>query len=185
MHNPWKTLGHRWIYTNPWLQVREDEVVRPDGTIGIYSVVVMRPSVGIVALDSSRNVALVEQWRYTLGRPSLEIPTGGSEESDEGLEQAARRELLEETGLSNGYWSPLGTVDNSNGVTNEVAHLFLVDEVIQSAVAQQGQLDEPVSVVWTPFEQAVAWAAYGSITESISVAALLRADHHLRNTKSL
>ena len=50
MHNPWKTLAHRWIYTNPWLRLREDDVVRLDGTIGIYSVVVMRPSVGVLAL---------------------------------------------------------------------------------------------------------------------------------------
>lgn len=181
MNNPWKTLAHRWIYTNPWLRLREDDVVRPDGTIGIYSVVVMRPSVGVLALDSSRKVALVEQWRYTLNRTSLEIPTGGSEESDKDLEQAARRELLEETGLSGGNWSSLGTVDTSNGITNEVAHLFLASDVTQGA--RQAQLYEPVSLVWTSFEQAVAWAVDGSITESLSVAALLRADHSLRRAK--
>ncbi len=180
MHNPWKTLGHRWIYTNPWLRVREDSVVRPDGTIGIYSVVVMRPSVGVVALDSSRNVALVEQWRYTLERLSLEIPTGGSEEFDKNLEQAARRELFEETGLSGGSWSSLGKIDNSSGITNEVAHLFLASEVIQNAY--EPQLNEPVSLVWAPLKQAVGWAVDGSISESVSVAALLRADHLLRNT---
>jgi hypothetical protein len=74
--NPWKTLATRIVYANSWLRLREDTVVKPDGQEGIYGVVEMRPSVGIVALNDADEVALVTQWRYTLGRMSVEIRQG-------------------------------------------------------------------------------------------------------------
>jgi ADP-ribose pyrophosphatase YjhB (NUDIX family) len=123
--NPWKTLATRIVYANPWLRLREDTVLRPDGHEGIYGVVEMRPSVGIVALNEADQVALVTRWRYPLGRMSVEIPTGGSEASDPGVLAAAQRELREETGLSARSWRELGFVDNSNGVTTDTAHMFL------------------------------------------------------------
>jgi hypothetical protein len=57
--NPWKTLATRVVYANPWLRLREDTVVQLDGHEGIYGVVEMRPSVGIVALNNADEVALV------------------------------------------------------------------------------------------------------------------------------
>ena len=90
-------------------------MVRPDGQEGIYAVLEMRPSVGIVALNDADEGALITQWRYPLGRMSVEIPTGGSEASDPGVLAAARRELREETGLTARSWRELGFVDNSNG----------------------------------------------------------------------
>ena len=100
-------------------------MIRPDGQEGIYGVVEMRPSVGIVAVSNADEVALVTQWRYTLDRMSTEIPTGGTEPSDRDLLAAARRELREETGLSARRWRELGFIDNSNGVSTDDAHMFL------------------------------------------------------------
>ena len=120
--NPWQTLGSRTVYVNAWLRLREDTVIRPDGHHGIYGVVEMQPSIGVVALNDANEIALVTQWRYTLGRMSVEIPTGGSEASDHSVLATARRELREETGLSARNWRELGFVDNSNGVTNDVSH---------------------------------------------------------------
>jgi len=80
--DPWRTLGSRTVYTNAWLRLREDTVIRPDGQPGIYGVVEMNPSVGVVAVNDVNEIALVTQWRYTLGRIAVEIPTGGSEASD-------------------------------------------------------------------------------------------------------
>ncbi|NLF58413.1 MAG: DNA mismatch repair protein MutT, partial [Candidatus Hydrogenedens sp.] len=48
--NPWKTLGSRVVYRNPWITVREDEVIRPDGLPGIYGVVETRIAAGVLAL---------------------------------------------------------------------------------------------------------------------------------------
>jgi len=179
--NPWRTLGTRVIYANPWLRLREDRVIRPDGEEGIYSVVEMRPSVGIVALNEAGEIALVTQWRYTLGRMSAEIPTGGSESSDQSMLAAAKRELREETGLSAACWRELGFIDNSNGTTTDVAHMFLATGL--QAGPDDQDAEERIVLSWLPFGRAVEQVLDGSITESVSVAAILKADYLLRRER--
>lgn len=179
--NPWYTLGSRIVYQNPWLTLREDKVLRPDGQEGIYSVVEIPPSVGIVALDDHDSVALVRQWRYVHNKPSVEIPTGGSQAAETPLD-AAKRELKEETGLTAGLWASLGTVDNSNGATTDVANLFLAHELNAGPIDRQG--DEDIELQWVPLAEAVRAVMAGEITESVSVAALLKVEL-LRRTSDL
>jgi 8-oxo-dGTP pyrophosphatase MutT (NUDIX family) len=170
--NPWRTVRSTVVYRNPWITVREDDVIRPDGTEGIYGVVEIPASCGIVAIDGDDRVALVGQWRYVHDRYSLEIPTGGSEPGETPLD-AARRELREETGLAASAWTGLGTVDNSNGVTTDVAHMFLATGLTAGPPAGDG--GEPVELTWMPFADAVRSVLAGEITESVSVAGLLKA----------
>ena len=172
--NPWKTLATRVVYVNSWLRLREDTVIQPGGQEGIYGVVEMRPSVGIVALNEAEEVALVTQWRYPLGRMSVEIPTGGSESPDHDMLAAAQRELREETGLTARRWRELGFVDNSNGVTTDTAHMFLATGLEAGADVQDP--DEQVILSWLPFREAVEKVLAGSITESVSVAAILKVE---------
>jgi 8-oxo-dGTP pyrophosphatase MutT (NUDIX family) len=173
MQNPWHTLSSRTIYRNPWLALREDKVIRPDGAEGVYSVVEMRPSCGIVAVNEDNQIALVGQWRYVHNKYSLEIPTGGSEQDETPL-AAAKRELLEETGLTAGNWTGLGSIDNSNGATTDVAHLFLARNLTAGQPVPQG--DEQVELHWMPFADAVLAVMNGKITESVSVAAILKVE---------
>jgi ADP-ribose pyrophosphatase len=171
--NPWRTLSSHIIYRNSWIALREDKVIRPDGAEGIYSVVEMRPSCGIVAINDDGQIALVGQWRYVHDKYSLEIPTGGSEQGEAPLD-AAKRELLEETGLTARDWTALGSVDNSNGVTTDVAHLFLARNLASGASVPQG--DEQVELRWMPFVDAVLSVMKGEITESVSVAGILKTE---------
>jgi len=172
--NPWRTLSSRVVYENPWITVREDQVIRPDGKPGIYSVVEIPASAGVVALDAHDQIALVSQWRYTLGKVSLEIPTGGSEPGESPLE-AAGRELAEEAGLEAGEWMALGSIDNSNGITTDVSHIFLARALAPLPGGQRRQGDEQIEVVWRPFRQALDLVLAGEITESVSVAGILKA----------
>ena len=173
MQNPWHTLSSRTIYRNSWLSLREDKVIRPDGAEGIYSVVELRPSCGIVAISDDDQIALVGQWRYVHGKYSLEIPTGGSEHDETPL-AAAKRELLEETGLSAEVWTGLGSIDNSNGATTDVAHLFLARTLTAGPPVPQG--DEQVELRWMSFADALLSVMNGEITESVSVAAILKVE---------
>src|SRR5215475_10037631 len=132
--------------------IREDRVIRPDGAEGIYGVVEIPLSCGIVAIDDRDQIALVSQWRYTLGKVSLEIPTGGSEPGESPLE-AAGRELAEEAGLEAGEWMTLGSIDNSNGITTDVSHIFLARALAPLPGGQRRQGDEQIEVVWRPFRE--------------------------------
>jgi hypothetical protein len=74
-----------------------------------------------------------------------------------------------------GSWQPLGTVDNSNGVTTDIAHMFLAGE-LTAAGPQAAAGDERVELVWMPFASAVQGVMAGTITESVSVAAILKVE---------
>ncbi len=172
--NPWRTLGSRLIYANSWIRLREDAVIRPDGSEGIYGVLEVSPAVGIVAINDNDEIALVTQWRYTLGKMSAEIPTGGSHASDPDMLAAAKRELREETGLSASTWRELGTIDNCNGVTDDVGHMFLATGLQAGPDAQDPE--EQLTASWLPFGQAVDQVLTGQITEAVSIAAILKVE---------
>jgi 8-oxo-dGTP pyrophosphatase MutT (NUDIX family) len=159
------------VYQNQWLRVREDRVIRPDGNEGVYGVVELPPSVAIVALNDRDEVLLVGQWRYTHGKFSWEIPTGSSEASEPVLD-AAKRELREEGGVLAAEWVALGSIDNSNGVTTDVTHLFFATQL--SATTRDEDPTEKLSVNWIPFSQAVSDVMSSAMTESGTVAAILK-----------
>ena len=170
--NPWTTLRSRTAYSNAWFRIREDEVLRPDGQPGLYGVVEIRPSVGILAFNGNGEVALVGQWRYPVGRYTWEIVRGGSSEGEADMLAVARRELREETGYDAAEWSPLGPVDVCNGVTTDVQHLFVARKLAFSGVHQDPV--EQIETRWVAFDRVVAMALNGEITEVCSVAAILR-----------
>ena len=97
--NPWKTLGSKEIYNNPWIQIRQDDIINPAGNAGIYGVVSFKnKAIGIIPVDEEGYIYLVGQYRYTLNEYSWEIPEGGGPMNEAPLE-AAKRELKEELGI--------------------------------------------------------------------------------------
>jgi 8-oxo-dGDP phosphatase len=170
--NPWVTKASRVAYENPWIRVREDQVIRPDGKPGIYGVVEIRPSVGVVAMDRNDEVVLVGQWRYSLGRYSWEIPRGGSHPGETDMLQTAKRELLEEAGVIATTWQRLGSVDNGNGVAHDVQTLYLATDLTLSKTNHDPE--EDIAVEWRPFAEVFEMAMDERITEVCSVAAILK-----------
>ncbi len=175
---PWTRLTSRAIYTNPWIDVREDQVLRPDGSNGIYGVVHFHNlAVGVVPLDAEGRVILVGQHRYPLDYYSWEIPEGGCLVGKETPEEAASRELREETGFSAKRWDYLGQMVISNSTTDEVAHLFLARDL--TAGPTQLEATEDIRVKTMDFEEAYRQAMEGELTESLTITGLARARHFL------
>lgn len=176
--NPWTTLSTREVYANPWIRVREDQVLKPNGSPGIYGVVEYRNrAVGVVPIDSENHTWLVGQYRYTQNRYEWEIPEGGCPEG-ESLEDCARRELLEETGLVAGQLEPLLLdLQLSNSVSNETAHLFIAHDLTQGAA--QPEDTEELAVRRLPLPEAIAMARQGHIRDAMSVIALLALEGRL------
>ncbi|MCA9554615.1 MAG: NUDIX hydrolase [Myxococcales bacterium] len=171
--NPWRTLSTRVVYENPWIKVREDEVLRPDGQPGIYGVVDTRVATGVVALTPSREVYLVGQWRYPFDAYSWEIVEGGADEGED-PDDAVKRELREEAGLVAARWRPLGgEVWLSNCFSSEVARLYVAEELTEVPAEPDGT--EELVVAKVPLAEAVERVASGEIKDAMSVIALMRA----------
>lgn len=167
----WSTLKEEVRYENPWIKVEHHEVVRPNGSDGIYGVVRFKHcAVGILAIDEGRCVWLVRQTRYPLNSLSLEIPEGGACVGEVPME-AARRELQEETGLTASRWRQILKLHLSNSVTDEKAYIFLATELTIGLADLEDS--EDITIHKVPLDEVVEMVYDGKITDAITVAAVM------------
>lgn len=171
--NPWITLGSEKKYENPWIEVTEHKILNPSGKNGIYGVVKFKNlAIGILPIDSEGNTWLVGQWRYPLGQYSWEIPEGGGPLGIDPLE-SAKRELKEETGLVAKNYRELCRMHTSNSVCDEISYIYLATELEQSDA--EPDENEDLLVKKLPFSEAYQMVMNGEISDSLSMAAILKA----------
>jgi 8-oxo-dGTP pyrophosphatase MutT (NUDIX family) len=168
----WRTISSKVVYRNPWISVREDQVVRPDGRPGLYGVVESTPSAFIIALSDADELLLVTQDRYPTGRPSVEVPAGNAAHEDPLA--AARRELREETGYVAASWAPLGVLEAMNGICTELQHVFLARELTYEGGHAQAE-DGITDVQWMPVDDVLERIRAGTITDGQTLSSLLLA----------
>jgi 8-oxo-dGTP pyrophosphatase MutT (NUDIX family) len=170
--NPWKKISSELKYENPWISLTEYNVITPAGTNGIYGKVHFKNiAIGVIAIDSDDNTFLVGQYRFPLDLYSWEIPEGGCPEGTDWL-AAAKRELKEETGFEAGKWTEILQMHVSNSVSDEFAVVYVAEELIAGDADPEDT--EDLKVIKMPFMEAVDWVMQGKITDSISVAAILK-----------
>lgn len=170
--NPWTIINDKKVYENPWIKVTEYDVLNPKGGSGIYGKVNFKnKAIGVIVLDNADNTYLIGQYRFTLNQYSWEIPEGGGPAGEEPLE-TAKRELLEETGIVAKNWEKLFDIHTSNSVTDEFGHIFLATE-LQFSEADPEETEE-LKLWKLPFENAYQMVLNGQITDSLSIAAILR-----------
>lgn len=171
-HNPWVTIESHKVYENNWIGLTEHQVINPSGGQGIYGEVHFKNyAIGILPLDEEHHTWLVGQYRYPLKAYSWEIPEGGGPLETEPLE-SAQRELAEETGLVATEWLELQRMHLSNSVSNELAIIYIARGLTQGESSPEET--EALSIRKLPFEEAYQMVIQGQITDSISVAAILR-----------
>ncbi|RZK20209.1 MAG: NUDIX hydrolase [Pedobacter sp.] len=170
--NPWKTLQSDVKYDNNWIKVTAHEVINPSGGKGIYGEVHFKNlAIGILPLDEQYNTWLVGQYRFPLKAYSWEIPEGGGPLGEDPLE-SARRELLEETGMSAKNWKEIQRMHLSNSVSDELSIIYIATDLIQG-IAMPEETEELV-VRKLPFDEAYQMVLNNEITDSMSVAAILK-----------
>ena len=78
-HGPWQIVQSHEVCRESWIDVRQDDVIRPDGQPGTHSVITIKPGVCVLAMDDGRHVYLTEEFHYGVGRTTIEAVSGGSE----------------------------------------------------------------------------------------------------------
>jgi len=170
--NPWTVNGEKVTYDNKWITVTEYDVLNPSGGKGIYGVIHYKNyGIGILPLDEEMNTYLIGQYRFALSQYTWELPEGGCPLGTSPLE-TAKRELLEEAGLIAGEWQQILTMHLSNSVSDEISYVYLARQ-LQQHIAEPEETEQ-LQVWKLPFEEAYQMVERGEITDSITVAAILK-----------
>lgn len=170
-HGPWKIVQTRPIYKDPWIDVRVDDVIRPDGRPGIHSIIALKPGVSVLPLDDDMQVYLTEEFHYAVGRVTLETISGGRDSAENPL-SAAQRELREEVGIRAEEWTDLGVVDPFTSNVVSPTGLFLAEKLDLGNDEPEGT--EQIRRVRLPLDEAAALAWEGRISHAPSVVLILK-----------
>ena len=154
------------------ISLTTDEVRLPNGHRASLEVVHHPGGAAAVAIDAQERVCLLRQYRYVADGWLWELPAGKLEPDEPPL-VTARRELIEEAGVSAREWRSLGSYLSSPGIFTEVLHLFLATGIEPAAVAHEQA--EVIEVHWVPFGEACDWAESGQIRDGKTAMGLLRA----------
>jgi 8-oxo-dGTP pyrophosphatase MutT (NUDIX family) len=167
----WQTIKRRRIYQNPWIAVHEELVRRPDGSVGRYGIVEANDAASIVAIQDNA-VCLVQQYRPSWGKRVWEVPCGGLHRGESVL-RAAKRELLEESGIIAKKWKRLGIIESNDPVVNRF-HLFLAQDLSFVPARRDDSEADMKSKMWklSDFKSAVL---KGSISDDMTIACVCKA----------
>jgi ADP-ribose pyrophosphatase len=124
----WKKLSEKVLFRNPWWTYKRDEFELPSGKRGEYHYVHSNGSSMVVPVMEDGTLLLVNQYRYLLGRESLEFPCGGVKDGAT-YDETARDELAEETGYAAGSLAPAGEFNPFNGATDEMCRVYVARDL--------------------------------------------------------
>lgn len=171
----WKQLSSRYIHREKWFALRADQVQKGNGD-RMYPYYVLEYSdwVNVFPLTSDGRVVLVKQYRYGLGTFSLELPGGIMDPHETHPEDAARRELLEETGFSCGNIEQVGVVATNPATSNNRLFCFLArDCAFVQPVAHDE--NEEIEVVLLSLDELAEKLRRNEIIQSLHVSSMVYA----------
>ena len=124
-----KVLKSEYLFRRPWLTVRRDCVELPDGRQNPEFYVLEYPDwVNVIAITEDGKFVMERQYRHGLGKTCFEIPAGVIEEGEDPLD-AAKRELMEETGYGEGKWRKIMTISGNSSTTDNLSHCYVAEGV--------------------------------------------------------
>jgi ADP-ribose pyrophosphatase len=181
----WETLDSRYLWQSKWYNLRQDRLCTQAGHEFTYTIVDHPGAVWVVPVTSDGQVVLTRQYRYTVDDWCYEVPAGGlpprldqsQRTSGSRLvqsERVARRELLEEVGGMAADLRYVGQFYTSNGISNEVAYVYLATGVELGEAHREPT--ELMEIRLVPVKEALRMAREGEIADGPSALALLRCE---------
>lgn len=175
MRHEFTVMDSELLVDAPILALRRDTVTMPGGNTAKREIVEHFGAVAVVALDDQQRIAMVEQYRHSVGARLWELPAGILDFAGEDELNTAKRELVEEAGLEAAEWSLLVDLVTSPGFAEEAVRIFLASDL--SHVERPDAEDEEADMdfAWVPLDDARAAVMDGRITNSIAIAGVLAA----------
>jgi 8-oxo-dGTP pyrophosphatase MutT (NUDIX family) len=170
---PWPLLSGDTRRSFGIFNVRSDKARSPrTGRVHDFWVIEFPPWVNVIPLTPEGEVVMIRQYRHGIRSITLEIPGGVVEEGDS-LQQAAIRELMEETGYRSNEWTLLGTTHPNPAIQNNECATFLANNVVLDGPPQPDDMED-IEVVRVPLAEVPRMLRTGAISHSIMVAAFCR-----------
>jgi ADP-ribose pyrophosphatase len=177
-----KVLESRYAFADPWLRLRSDTVLLPDGRRLSPCTIFEYPDwVDVIALTADLNVVLVDQYRHAVGRIRTEFPAGAVEEAEVPL-AAIKRELLEETGYASDDWHLLGSAPVNPVLQTNRIHCFLALGA-KNIAAQNLDVGEAIRTHEQPLSEFLDQLEAGSLElPALQLASLYLLQNYLRRS---
>lgn len=174
---PWTVNNTDLRYKSEWVEVSEDQIIRPGFYEGTFTVVRMKRGVSVLAIDADDSVYLTREYRYAVEQDSVEVVSGAID-GDETEEEAGRRELKEELGIVANEWIAMGLVHPMTSQLNAPAHLFVARDL--RFEDPQPDASEMIETMKMPMAEAMNLVMESKITHAPSCVLILKANKWLK-----
>ena len=157
----WKTVSSKYLFRRPWLTVRCEDMLLPNGNhIPEYYILEYPDWVNTIAITKDGKFVFVRQYRPGLGRTSYELCAGVCDKEDASPLVSAQRELWEETGYGKGNWQEYMVISANPSTHTNLTHCFLATDT------------EDLSVHLLTFEEVKQLLENNEIMQSLNAAPL-------------
>ena len=168
-----KTIESKIIYQGEIFNITTNKIKLKNNHIASREVVKKSSAACVIAITRNKNIVLVKQFRYAIGKHLIEIPAGKMESFEKHPLLCAKRELLEETGFKAPNWINLGPILPCPGFCNEKLFLFLAKNSFK-AQSPKPDPDEFLQTITMPLDLAVQRATFGSFSDAKTICAILK-----------
>lgn len=173
-----KKISSEDIFDGTLLHIKRDTVQLPNGNQATREWIKHPGASSVIPVLPNGDIILVKQYRYPIGKVTLEVPAGKLDSPEEDPLCCARRELSEETGYEAGHMEKLTTIATTVGFSNEYIHLYAAEGL--KSGKQHTDADEFINVVTMPLAEAVEMALDGRIRDAKSVISILMLERRQR-----
>jgi 8-oxo-dGTP pyrophosphatase MutT (NUDIX family) len=179
---PWTVKDSRYLLRDPWLTVRADSCLTPQGVpVEPYYVLEYPDWVFMAVFNPDGHIMVLRLYRHGNGKINLEMPSGRMETDDGGPEETARRELLEETGHATGRWARVATLTPNSATHANRVHCMVGFDARPVAAPTPDQ-DEHIAFEFVPVPRLIGWIDEGRFDQALHIATVY---HALRHTGAL